>query len=223
MKRQLVLFDCDGTLVDSQHDILAGMSHAFEVCGLAVPTRLETLSIVGLSVPEAMVALVPGASAVTLAALAAAFRAGAPARNAAGGNSDPLYPGAAELIARLARRDGLALGVATGKSRRGVTRLFDRYGWHPHFETIQTADTNPSKPHPGMIITACAETRVELEHCLMIGDTSFDMAMAGAARVRGVGVAWGYHAVPAIKAAGAHVIVNDFDALRITIEAWLET
>jgi phosphoglycolate phosphatase len=222
MTRRLVLFDCDGTLVDSQHDIVAAMTHAFEVCGLAAPPRLQTLSVVGLSVPEAITALIPSASAATHAVLATAFRAGAPTQHAAGGKSDPLYSGAAELVAALAGRENLALGVATGKSRRGVARLFDRYGWHPHFETVQTADTNPSKPHPGMIETACGETGVAAEHCLMIGDTSFDMAMAAAAGVRSIGVAWGYHPVPAIAAAGAHAIVHDFDALRTAIEAWCE-
>jgi phosphoglycolate phosphatase len=218
--RHLILFDCDGTLVDSQHDIVDAMTHAFVSHGLNPPTRTETLSIVGLSVPEAIAALAPAHSSATRETLAAAFRTGGPMKQAAGGRSDPLYPGAAELIAHLAAREDLVLGVATGKSRRGVARLFDRYSWHDHFETIQTADTNPSKPHPGMIETALAETGIEPARCLMIGDTSFDMVMARAANVHALGVAWGYHTTDAVKSAGAHQLVGDFAELRRAIDAW---
>ncbi len=217
--RHLILFDCDGTLVDSQHDIVDAMTHAFEAHGLVVPTRSETLSIVGLSVPEAIAVLAPAQSETTRQTLAAAFRTGGPLKQT-NGRSDPLYPGAADLIAQLSMRDTLVLGVATGKSRRGVARLFDRYGWHDHFATIQTADTNPSKPHPGMIETALAETGIEAAHCLMIGDTSFDMAMARAANVHALGVAWGYHSVAAVQAAGAHQIVHDFSELTRAIDTW---
>ncbi len=220
MPRHLILFDCDGTLVDSQHDIVDAMTHAFETHGLVPPTRTETLSVVGLSVPEAIAVLAPRQTAVVHTALANAFRAGDPTQRAAGARSDPLYPGAAELIAQLATNKSLVLGVATGKSRRGVARLFDRYGWNDHFETIQTADTNPSKPHPGMIETALAATGVDPHHCIMIGDTSFDMLMARAAGVRALGVAWGYHSVVAVQAAGAHQIVDDFSALRDAIDGW---
>jgi phosphoglycolate phosphatase len=219
--RHLILFDCDGTLVDSQHDIVDAMTHAFEAHGLVPPTRAATLSIVGLSVPEAIAALAPAHSEATREALAAAFRTGGPMKQAASGRSDPLYPGAAELIARLSSREDLVLGVATGKSRRGVARLFDRYGWHDHFATIQTADTNPSKPHPGMIETALAETGIAPARCLMIGDTGFDMAMARAANVHALGVAWGYHPVTAVKSAGAHHIAHDFTELARAIETWM--
>ncbi len=219
--RHLILFDCDGTLVDSQHDIVDAMTHAFETHGLAPPARTETLRIVGLSVPEAIAALAPAHSEATRETLAAAFRTGGPLKHAAGGKNDPLYPGAAELIAHLALRDDFVLGVATGKSRRGVARLFDRYGWHEHFKTVQTADTNPSKPHPGMIETALSETGIASAQCIMIGDTSFDMAMARAAGIRALGVSWGYHPVTAVEAAGAHQIVHDFLSLRHAIETWV--
>ena len=218
MTRRLVLFDVDGTLVDSQHDIVASMTHAFESQGLAAPTRGQTLSIVGLSVPEAIEALTPDVSDAVRAALALEFRTGGPQQRAPGGKQDLLYPGALETIASLTRRDDVVLGVATGKSRRGVARLFDRYDWHPHFKTIQTADTNPSKPHPGMITTAMAEVGAEPYETIMIGDTSFDMAMARAAGVTAIGVAWGYHPVADIERAGAHRIVQDYATLLSVLD-----
>jgi phosphoglycolate phosphatase len=217
MNRRLVLFDCDGTLVDSQHDIVAAMSHAFESLGLPAPERTSTLSVVGLSVPEAVATLAPAASAAMCAELAKVFRAGAPGQREPGGRSDPLYAGAAELVAALGQRDDLVLGIATGKSRRGVLRLFDRYGWHDHFATIQTADTNPSKPHPGMIEAALSETGIAPARCMMIGDTTFDMTMARAAQVHAIGVTWGYHPADAVRTAGAHQMVTDFEELARVI------
>lgn len=219
MNRYLILFDCDGTLVDSQHDIVAAMDHAFESVGLLPPARARTLGIVGLSVPEALRTLAPGLDGRQYEALADAFRRGGPALRGAERKQDLLYPGARELIAALAGREDIVLGVATGKSRRGVARLFEAYAWHEHFATIQTADTNPSKPDPAMIITAMTDVGVAPEHTVMIGDTSFDMAMARAADVRAIGVAWGYQTITELNTAGAHSIVHDFAGLSAALPA----
>ena len=105
----------------------------------------------------------------------------------------PPYAGIAEAVRTLAGRDDFVLGIATGKSRRGVARVLDREGWHGHFLTIQTADDHPSKPHPSMILRAMNETGAEPVSTLMVGDTSFDMEMARNANVGAVGVGWGYH------------------------------
>lgn len=218
MQRHLILFDCDGTLIDSQHDIVTAMDHAFTSQGLTPPSRAATLSVIGLSVPEAIRSLAPDAPDIVQRLLADDFRTGAPAQRVEGGRVNPLYPGALALIAALASRDDIVLGVATGKSRRGVERLFGQHGWHPHFATVQTADTNRSKPDPDMIHTAMVETGVDAQHTLMIGDTSFDMAMARAAAVTAVGVTWGYHAHSGIVEAGAHKVVHTFDELHAAID-----
>lgn len=213
MSRWLILFDCDGTLVDSQHDIVAAMEHAFTHHGLTPPSRPQTLSVVGLSVPQAIRTLAPAMSAEVQDSLAREFRLGAPHHRGKGGRNNPLYPGAHDAVVGLAAADDIVLGVATGKSRRGVQRLFDQHGWHDHFKTIQTADTNRSKPDPDMIVTAMGETGIEPEHTIMIGDTSFDMQMARAAGVIAVGVTWGYHPEEEVKRAGAHDLVRSFDDL----------
>ena len=220
MRRYLLLFDCDGTLVDSQNDIVAAMDFAFHSQGLTPPTRAATLAIVGLSVPEAIGVLAPTVGEHRRAAIADAFRTGAPALQTAGGRQNLLYTGAEDAIVGLARRQHLVLGVATGKSRRGVKRLFDQYGWHGHFATVQTADTNRSKPDPDMILTAMAETGIGRAETLMIGDTSFDMEMARAAGVTGVGVSWGYHPEDLVRAAGAQAMVHSFDDLDAFIGQW---
>ncbi len=206
---KLVIFDCDGTLVDSQRNITAALAYAFAAHDLAAPTVPQMLSVVGLSLPESFRVLAPEHPKDVQASLAAHYRDAFQPGRLERREDEPLYPEIAEAVTALASRDDVMLGVATGKSRRGVARLFDREGWHPHFHTIQTADDHPSKPHPSMILKAMAETGVEPEATVMVGDTSFDMAMARNAGVGAIGVAWGYHAVDHLLDAGAHAIVRD--------------
>jgi phosphoglycolate phosphatase len=130
------------------------------------------------------------------------------------GFHDPLYPGAEDFLRELGRREGCLLGVATGKSRAGVARLFERQGWSGLFATVQTADDAPSKPAPDMIFQALAETGANASDCWMIGDTAFDMAMARNAGAHAIGVGWGYHGRDQLLEAGASAIAEDFSALR---------
>jgi phosphoglycolate phosphatase len=195
------------------------MTEAFGALGLAPPTRAQTLSVVGLSLPEAFDVLAPAHAEKTRVELARLYKyvfQGARERQA---QRDPLFPGAKEAIATLAARDDVVLGIATGKSRRGVARLLDQEGWSACFVTVQTADDHPSKPHPSMIVRAMSETDVGPRDTVMIGDSTFDMEMACRAFVRGVGVAWGYHPVEHLERAGAHVIVPEFARLSAAVDA----
>lgn len=203
----LVIFDCDGTLIDSQNAIVSAMTHAFASQNLSAPPRRRTLSVVGLSLPEAIAILAPQHSLETQAALIEGFRAGSKLIRGRG-ESEVLYPGISALVSMLASHDDVHLGIATGKSHRGVLRLFEQQNWHELFATIQTADNNPSKPHPQMIMSAMQETGVDPAQTVMIGDSSFDMAMARAARVKAIGVTWGYHTTDALNSAGAHAIAE---------------
>jgi phosphoglycolate phosphatase len=134
---------------------------------------------------------------------------------------EPLYPGMRDIVAALAARDDVVLGIATGKSRRGVARLFDREGWHESFLTIQTADDHPSKPHPSMIVRAMEHADTPMHRTVMIGDTSFDMEMARNAGVGAIGVAWGYHESERLTRAGAHVVTSEHSDLLSLIDARL--
>lgn len=214
----LVIFDCDGTLVDSQHAIVASMSHAYTTVGLPCPPRDKVLSIVGLSLPECFEVLSPEQDLATRTELAALYKTGNVWKTAADRIHDPLYEGAHALVSALAQRDDVVLGVATGKSRRGVARLVEREGWHGHFVTIQTADDHPSKPHPSMILQAMADTGVAPHRTLMIGDTAYDMQMARNADVTAIGVTWGYHPHGQLVEAGAHGIAHSFAELSRHIE-----
>ena len=108
----------------------------------------------------------------------------------------------------------MLLGIATGKAYRGVLHLFDSYGWHDHFVTVQTADRAPSKPNPGMILQAMEQTGIAPEHTVMIGDASFDMEMAVAAGVTGIGVTWGYQSETSLRQSGAVHMVHDYQELQ---------
>lgn len=206
----LVIFDVDGTLVDSQTMISATMATAFAAVGVAPPPPAAVLGIIGLSLPEAMRRLAPAADEPTVAALVAAYKAGFQAARSDPRHHEPLYPGARAFLDRLAARDDVVLGIATGKSRRGVRAILDLHGLDGRFATIQTADDHPSKPHPAMILAALAETGIAAGDAVMIGDSSFDMVMARAAAAHALGVAWGYQSVAQLEAAGAEAIIADY-------------
>ena len=219
---KLIIFDCDGTLVDSQNAIFGAMQHAFGGLGLEAPTRPQVLGVVGLSLPEAFKGLAPDLEQSVRDELAHRYKGAFPATPLADLERDPLFPGAKAVVERLGQRRDVILGIATGKSLRGVKRLFEQEGWHDLFATIQTADNHPSKPHPSMVLTAMAETGIAPRRTVMVGDTSFDVAMGRNAGVTSVGVGWGYHAVDELMDAGAHGIVDSFDALEAAIDRLLE-
>jgi phosphoglycolate phosphatase len=215
---KLVIFDCDGTLVDSQNAICAAMEHAFSSLGLATPSRAEILSVIGLSLPQSFAVLAGQQSRRVQAELAQLYRSDFPAKRQLEANRDPLFDGIGEGVAALAGRHDLVLGIATGKSRRGVARLLEREGWQAHFTTIQTADDHPSKPHPSMILRAMAEAGVEPESTVMVGDSTYDMEMARNAGVGAIGVGWGYHAADRLRQTGAHTVVAGCDKLIAAID-----
>ncbi|WP_204113242.1 HAD-IA family hydrolase [Shimia biformata] len=211
---RLVVFDVDGTLVDSQADILAAMRGAFDTVGLSAPDREAILGIVGLSLDVAMPRLSPHADAGAHAELVEAYKATYMSLRMENGTSmsPPLYPGARAALDALHAVPEVLLGVATGKSRRGLDKLLDGHGLRGRFVTEQVADFHPSKPHPSMLQAALAETGVRPEQAVMIGDTSYDMEMARAAGMPAIGVSWGYHDRKAL--ALADVVIDSFDELQ---------
>lgn len=206
----LVIFDVDGTLLDSQAHIVGAMELAFAGIGQPCPPRAAVLGIVGLSLPQAMAQLAPDLDS---AALVAGYKAAFGSLRAQ--EDSPLYPGARQALERLAAR-GIPLGIATGKSRRGLDHVLAAHGLAGFFATTQVADDHPSKPDPAMVRAALAATATPPHQAVMIGDTSFDMDMGRAAGVRTIGVSWGYH--PRSALAGADVVIDGFDALDAALE-----
>jgi phosphoglycolate phosphatase len=214
---RLAVFDCDGTLVDSQAAICRAMDECFTCHGLTPPDRHATRRIVGLSLPQIMRTLAPGAEPELQTALADTYRTTFQRHRAEGLVEEPVFDGIAEAVQAL-EDAGWLLGVATGKSDRGLRLCLERHGLHARFVTLQTADRHPSKPHPAMLHAAIAEAGAAPETTVMIGDTSFDMMMARAAGAHALGVGWGYHNADELRSAGAHdVIERPHDLI-----AWME-
>lgn len=212
----LILFDVDGTLVDSQNIIVESQRRAFAAHGLESPSRERSLSIVGITLVQAMAALAgPRAPAESIAE---AYKAAFNELRQDPAFAEPLFLGAEEVLERLSARTDVILGICTGKSRRGVSHLIETHGWERFFGVIKTADDAPSKPDPGMILQAMEEIGIPPASTFMIGDTSFDMTMARAAGATPVGVSWGYHPVAAIREAGAEVIVDSYRDLGAFLE-----
>jgi len=215
---KLVIFDVDGTLIDSQAAILLAMEHAFAAAALPTPAREAVLGIVGLSLPQAMARLVPDAGPSAHMRLADFYKESFVAlRGRTSGEANaPFYPGAEEAIARLDGA-GYLLGIATGKARRGLDHMLDSHGLRRRFVTLQTADDAPPKPHPAMVLQCMAEAGAEPAQTVVVGDTEFDMEMARSAGARAVGVSWGYHDREMLRRGGAEEIIDGFDALDAVV------
>lgn len=204
---KLALFDCDGTLVDSQHNIVLCMDDAFHRAGLTPPARAETKRIVGLSLLPAMQVLAPDAEPDLHVQLAEDYKTAFQRLRGKGLVEEPLFDGIVAAMEALSA-DGWLLGVATGKSDRGLEQCLAHHGLSHHFVTLQTADRHPSKPHPSMVEHAMADAAAAPETTVMIGDTSFDMAMGIAAGAWSLGVDWGYHEPHELLSAGAYHVAN---------------
>ena len=207
MTNRLAIFDCDGTIVDSGANICLAMEECFHHHSLPPPPRERTRRIVGLSLLEAMQSLMPEAESELHQAMADHYKHAFQRMRARGLVDEPLYDGVSDLIDTL-EAEGWLLGVATGKSDRGLELCLGHHKLHARFVTLQTADRHPSKPHPSMIEQAMADAGAGPETTIMIGDTSYDMAMARAAGVTAIGVTWGYHEAEELKAAGADFIAQ---------------
>jgi phosphoglycolate phosphatase len=215
---RLVVFDVDGTLVDSQADILGAMATSFAQQGLEMPPREAVLGIVGLSLDQAMARLLPDLPADLRATLVDGYKHAYMSARVASDTrqTSPLYPGARGVLDLLSRQSHTLLGVATGKSQRGLDALIASHGLDGLFVTRQVADHHPSKPHPSMLQAALRETGVDPVDAVMVGDTSYDMEMARAAGIRGIGVTWGYHAPAALTAATC--MIDCFEDLPARLE-----
>ena len=210
---RLVVFDMDGTLIDSQAAILSAMNHAFAACELPAPAPAEALSIVGLSLFEAMQALRPTLAAPRLNALVDAYRDAFVLQRAQSGGeaAAPLYPGARAALDRLSAAPSVLLGVATGKARRGLDHALHHHDLGAYFTTLQCADNHPSKPHPSMLHSAAAECGVS--RGVIVGDTEFDIMMGRNAGFATIGVLWGYHGRARLEAARPDILIDDFAGL----------
>lgn len=203
----LILFDCDGTLVDSQDILVSAMSHAFVDHGLTPPSRGDILSLVGISLPETFAILSKGHPDFPIEALVDGYKA-AFHRLRVSLPTEPMYAGMRDVVDHLRGQPETLLGIVTGKSQRGVRLMLEAHAMEGWFSTIQTADDAPSKPHPGMVQQAMGALGAAPGSTVVIGDTTYDMEMAKAAGAWAIGVTWGYHPHHDLTRAGADIIVG---------------
>ncbi len=208
---KLVIFDFDGTLVDSRKLITESNRVVFGQFGFSPPSEDDSFSLVGLSLELALLQLAGPDAPVEM--MIAAYQRVLPLLRADAAFAEVPFDGAAALLAALSEHKHVHLGIATGHVSQMIAPALERFGWERHFRTVQTADKAPSKPHPGMVFQALSETNVAPEDAVMIGDTAFDIEMACAAGIRGVAVSWGYHRHDRLRGAGALRVVNDMREL----------
>ena len=214
---RLVICDVDGTLVDSQAEIMAAMASAFASQGMSMLERPAVLSIVGLSLDEAFAKLCPKIDGDERAALVQAYKDAFNDLRGPDGKAElsPMFTGAREALLALHAQPETLLAVATGKSKRGLDKMIERHGLEGLFVSQQVADFHPSKPHPAMVLTALSDTGVAGRNAVMLGDTTYDMDMGRAGGVGTIGVSWGYHPAASLN---ADILIHDFASLPNAID-----
>ena len=209
----LLVFDWDGTLMDSAAAITLSLQSACRDLDYPVPAEEQARYVIGLGLDDAMAHILPGLDPAHYPGVRERYRH----HFLLNDPGTTLFPGAGEAIARL-HGAGFLLGVATGKSRRGLDRALDATGLRPYFHATRCADEAASKPHPAMLLELMEQLGVTPERTLMIGDTTHDMGMARAAGVARLAAAYGAHARQTLLEYDPVACVRDFAELG----AWLD-
>ncbi len=214
---KLIIFDFDGTLVDSRSLILESHRIVFSEFQLPAPPPADSLALVGKSLDVILTQL--AGPAAPILEMVKAYDLLLPQLRADSAFAEKPFDGVGDLLSELSTASDTVLGVATGHRTDTIAPALEELRWTGFFKTIQAADTAPSKPHPAMLLQALAATGVTPENAVFIGDTTFDMEMAQAAQLRSIGVGWGYHQTEQLLAAGAHRVVQSVDQLRDCIRS----
>ena len=210
---ELLIFDWDGTLMDSAGVIVACIQAASRDMGLPEPSREAASHIIGLGLRQALETLFPDLPEHEHPVLADHYRRHYLGQDAA----IPLFEGARELIVDL-HGGGHTLAVATGKARRGLARAFEHTGLEPYFHASRTADETHSKPHPAMIEELLDQLMFEPEQALMIGDTTHDLEMARNAGIASLAAGYGAHPPENLSDLSPLAVCRSFSELA----AWLK-
>lgn len=208
----LIVFDWDGTLMDSTAGIAESVQAAFADLDMPVPTREQASHVIGLGLAEALEYLMPGSDTDTQRRMMMSYREHFLRR----GDSMVLFPGVIELLTTLAER-GYLLGVATGKSRVGLDQALAACGLEGRFHATRCVDESFSKPNPAMLLEVIERTGVSAGRTLMVGDTTHDVLMAHNAGVTSVALAQGAHDEATLRAASPRALLRDLAEL----ELWL--
>ena len=206
---ELLVFDWDGTLMDSAAAISESLQATCAELGLPIPSRERARYVIGLGLADALAYVLPELPAADYPKVLDHFRVHFLRRDA----GTTLFPGAADMIREL-HATGFMLAVATGKSRRGLDRALHETGLKDFFHATRCADEGFSKPHPGMLEAVMGALATPPAATVMIGDTTHDLEMANAAGVAAVAVTYGAHERAALTACKPLVIVDELRGLR---------
>jgi phosphoglycolate phosphatase len=212
VKYRLLVFDWDGTIIDSAATIAECMREASRELGLEVPERSRARHVIGLGLHDAMRIAVPDLPAQRYPEFVACYRRHFLARE----DSMQLFDGMRELLEDLSKKHLLA--IATGKGRRGLDRALGAAKLKPYFAASRCADETNPKPHPAMLLEIMEELQTDSQSVLMVGDTSHDLKMARAAGVDALAVTYGAHPEEGLQTCGPLKCVADVKSL----EAWLK-
>lgn len=205
----LLVFDWDGTLIDSTAAIAQAILGAADDIGTPVPDRSLASHVIGLGLAQALARVVPYLPPERIGDFAARYRA----HYSSSENTIRLFDGAVEMLDTLHER-GVRMAIATGKSRAGLDRALKNVGLQWHFASVRCADQTHPKPHPAMLRELAQELDVDLANMLMIGDTSHDLQMAASAGVPAVGVAYGAHPRAELERLQPLAVFDSLVALR---------
>jgi len=191
----LIIFDWDGTLSNSVPRIVESMQMAISNNGLPARENHAIENIIGLGLPEALRILYPDIEDDAMESMRAAY-----SHQFSNGydQPSPLFSGVEESLEKLLSA-GFQLAVATGKSRRGMNRIFSQTDWHKYFHSIRCSDETRSKPHPLMLNEILNELQVQPLEALMVGDSEYDLAMAANAGMAGAAVSYGVHGLDRLR------------------------
>lgn len=213
---ELIVFDWDGTLMDSEWRIVACLQQAARDLHCEVPSSERAREVIGLGLHQAVARLFPEASDSQVQALSDAYRRHFLADELA---HSELFPGARELLEELSEA-GYFLAVATGKSRRGLEKELDRTGLNDLFHVTRCADETFSKPNPQMLLEILDYTGKEPQQAMVVGDSEFDMQMAANAGTPAVGVSHGVHSRERLLEAGALAVLDELGSLTAWLGRW---
>ena len=214
----LVLFDCDGTLVDSAHIIHNCMEKTFLEAGFEAPQVHQTKSIIGLTLDVAIARILGRAVDMQVLKMAARYKDHNQELRQNGPFHEPFFDGIWDVLDDLRARDEILIGIVTGKSRRGLNTLIDKHDLNDAIIASRTADECPSKPHPAMVLECCEQTGVRPEQTVVIGDAIYDIEMARSAGATAIGVSWGYGDTASLEGAGAHEVLHEPAAILPLID-----
>jgi phosphoglycolate phosphatase len=217
MIKKLVLFDYDGTIVDSAKMIVKGAIEAFRMCGLPDPDPNKVRENIGKPLATALDAYAPEGYEVNPEMISNAYRKWYAEQGRLGLQDEPLFPGMFKLINDLKINKEFHIGVATNKSRIALNNGLKKHNLINIFDITLTMDEAKAKPDPDMAIQAMSMLNIEKKSTIIVGDTINDIGLGVNAGINSIGVAWGYNSIEMLRNEGADFIIKDSEELFDTI------